>query len=91
MMGESNDRIQQCRGNHQRLKRMLFKALNRVTQLNLDRGLDAIGSVFDRELVEFYEQYLAECDPEERKEWECHDRVSAAFRKYQADDSTRGN
>ena len=56
------------------LSQMTFKALHRVVNL----GQDVADAVFDRELSEWYHEFLDSCDPEQRKEYEDFTKCDAA-------------
>jgi len=57
---------------HEQLRQMAFRALNRAKHL----GEDVEMSIFDREMDEWYASFLVECDPEQRKEIEYHDKIN---------------
>lgn len=57
--------------NEEQLKQMAFRALDRVKRLDKD----AQNSVLDREMEQWYEQFLKECSPEQRAEIEYHHKM----------------
>ena len=61
--------------NYEELRQMTFKALDRVKQL----GKKIEMSVFDREMDEWYDQFLVECDPEQRIEIEYYHKMNEMF------------
>jgi hypothetical protein len=61
--------------NHEQLRQMTFRALDRVKQL----GRDAEMLVFDREMDQWYANFLEACDPEQREEIEYHHKIHEMF------------
>ena len=56
---------------YEQLRQMTFRALERVKQL----GKDVEMNIFDREMDEWYAQFLVECSPEQREEIEYYQKM----------------
>lgn len=60
---------------HEQLRQMTFRTLDRVKQL----GKEIEMAVFDRGMDEWYDQFLVECSPEQREEIEYHHEMNKFF------------